>query len=178
MSAPRVLLLLVLAFAALTAAAQQPADDFRACETESGDIGIAACDRVIASGRYSGKELSEAYNNRGYELERQKKHERALADYNTSVGLDPNHTFAYNNRGNVRFTLGDVDGSIADYSAAIRLNPDYAIAYTNRGLSYEDKGDKARAIADFRAALGKPDKYGSTASAKTTARQRLRAMGQ
>ena len=164
-------LLLVLAFAALPAAAQQPADDFKACEEASGD-------RAIASGRYSGAKLSEVYNNRGYELERQKKHERALADYNTSIALDPNHTFAYNNRGNVRFTLGDIDGSIADYTAAIRLNADYAIAYTNRGLSYEDKRDTARAIADFRAALTKPDKYGSTASAKKTARERLNALGQ
>ena len=176
MSALRALLL-VLACAALPASAQQTADDFSACETASADAAIAACDRAIASGRYSGVKLSEVYNNRGYELERQKNHDRALADYNTSIALDPNHTFAYNNRGNVRFTLGDVDGSIADYTAAIRLNSDYAIAYTNRGLSYEDRGDKTRAIADFRAALTKPDKFGSTASAKAKARERLRALG-
>ena len=178
MSAARVLFLLVLAFAAAPATAQ-PADDFAACEKESGDVAIAACDRAIASGRYSGGKLSEVYNNRGYELERQKKHERALADYNTAIALDANHTYAYNNRGNVRYTLGDVDGSIADYTTAIRLSPDYAIAYTNRGLSYEDKGDKPRAIADFRAALSKPDgRYGTTANAKKTARERLAALGQ
>src|SRR5688572_21589584 len=78
MSTLRVLLL-VLAFAALPAAAQQPADDFSTCEEATGDAAVTACDRVIASGRYSGVKLSEVYNNRGYELERQKKHERALA---------------------------------------------------------------------------------------------------
>ena len=157
---------------------QQQTDDFVTCEKADGDVAIAACDRVIASGRYTGVKLSEVYNNRGYELERKKQLDRALGDYNTSIALNPNHTFAYNNRANVKFAKGDIDGSIADYCEAIRLNADYAIAYTNRGLSYEAKGDTPRAIADFRAALTKSDRFSSTASAKKTAQERLRALGQ
>ena len=40
--------------------------DFRACEKLPGKDGIAACDRAIASGKFSGRALSYLYSDRGF----------------------------------------------------------------------------------------------------------------
>jgi hypothetical protein len=40
--------------------------DFRACEKSSGDDGIAARDRAIASGKFTGRSLSYLYSDRGF----------------------------------------------------------------------------------------------------------------
>jgi len=162
----------------ISTAGSAAADDFKSCEVDSGDTAIAACDRAIASGLYSGVKLSEVYNNRGYELERKGQLDRAMADYNTSLSINANHSYAYLNRGNVRATRGDIDGAITDYSTAIRISPTFALAHVNRGRRYEQKGDRARAIADYRAALAMPHDHPSTAQAMNQARDRLKALGQ
>src|SRR3972149_5641274 len=42
--------------------------DFRACEKLTGKDGIAACDRAIASGKFTGRALSYLYSDRGFLL--------------------------------------------------------------------------------------------------------------
>ena len=76
-------------------------------------------------------------------------YDRAIADYNKALELDPKDATAYNNRGFTYDNKGDYDKAIADYDAAIRLNPEYARAYNNRGFTYDKKGDYDRAIADY-----------------------------
>src|SRR5215468_6224374 len=50
------------------AATRAAADDFETCARASGDQAIAACTRAINSGRYSGRELADLFNNRCAEL--------------------------------------------------------------------------------------------------------------
>ncbi|MFB0535167.1 MAG: tetratricopeptide repeat protein [Anaerolineae bacterium] len=77
-------------------------------------------------------------------------YDRAIADYDQTIRLQPNcDACAYNNRGNAYADKGDLDRAIADYDQAIQLQPDLAAAYNNRGTAYGQKGDYDRAIADF-----------------------------
>jgi len=46
------------------------AEDFIICRDATGDEAIAACDRAIASKKYSGADLSHLYDNRGVEYSR------------------------------------------------------------------------------------------------------------
>src|SRR6266403_339236 len=49
--------------------------------------------------------------------------DRAIADYNEAIRLDPKHARAFHHRGYAYSDKGDNDRAIADYNEAIRLNP-------------------------------------------------------
>jgi tetratricopeptide (TPR) repeat protein len=84
--------------------------------------------------------------------------DKAIADYEQALKLQPDYAKAYYNRGLAYYRKGDYDRAIADFTQALKLQPDYATAYYNRGNAYYSKGDTARAIADFDRALKlKPD---------------------
>jgi len=129
-------------------------DDATRCSREVG--AIAACTRAINSGA---GQPSINYNNRGFAYRRKGENDRAIADYNEALRLDPKYAIAYNNRGLAYSEKGENDRAIADYNEALRLDPKYAIAYNNRGLAYFRKGENDRAIADYNEALRLNPKY-------------------
>src|SRR5258706_6680480 len=92
-------------------------------ESPSPDQKIAACTAVIQAGRYTGKNLALVYNNRANGHLKKDEHDRAIADYDQAIKLDPNYALAYNNRGNVDFLKKNYDRAIADYDQAIRRDP-------------------------------------------------------
>jgi tetratricopeptide (TPR) repeat protein len=111
------------------------------------DLQIRGCSRYLEGG---GKEVDRAiaYNNRGNANYSKRDYDRAIADYDHAIRLDPKLVFAYVGRGEAYDSKGDYDRAIADYDQAIRLNPEFAVAYHNRGFAYKNKGDYNRAIAD------------------------------
>src|SRR5262249_31248867 len=113
------------------------------------DERIAACSEAIAGGRESGRNLAMAYCNRGYALTEKRELDRALADLEEAIKVDPTYACAYSNRGRVFTLRGDFDRAIQDYDEAIRRDPGFPIAYNNRGDAYLHKGDLDKAIADF-----------------------------
>jgi tetratricopeptide (TPR) repeat protein len=129
------------------------ADDRETCKTASGDAAIEACTKVIASKKYKKKKqkrtLSLLYTNRGVEYEIKKEYDKAIADQNEAIKIDPKNWAAYNNRGNTYAGKGDYDHAIADYDTAVKLNPKYAEAFYNRGLAKRKKGDATAADADI-----------------------------
>ncbi len=89
---------------------------------------------------------ADAYYNRGRSYYNKKDYDRAIAEYNQALRLDPNYVYAYNNRGLVYYNLKDYDRAIADYNQALKLDPHYTAAYNNRELAYKDKKDYAQAL--------------------------------
>ena len=98
--------------------------DFRACEKLTGKDGIAACDRAIASGKFSGHSLSYLYSDRGLLLMGIGLLGPALTDLDKAAGLDPTNFYAFWNRGAVYVALGDLEKARADFAQALDLNPD------------------------------------------------------
>ena len=134
------------------------ADDVADCTEGSGDTAIRGCSRIIKSGRLLGEPISKenlafAYYNRGIAYDDKGQYDRAIADYDTAIKLNPKDADFYFNRGTSYDDKGQFDRAIADYDTAIKLNPKYAIAYNNRGNAYNYKGQFDRAIADFDTAI-------------------------
>jgi len=118
------------------------------------DVQISGCTAVLQSdGGVSEGNRAVAYVNRGMGYAGKKDYDRAIADFNEAIRINPNFAIAYNNRGSAVQSKGDYDRAIADYSEAIRINPNYAVAYSNRGNLFEVRGRRNEAIADFRRAL-------------------------
>jgi tetratricopeptide (TPR) repeat protein len=81
--------------------------------------------------------------------------DKAIAEYNEAIELDPKYADAYLNRGNANYNKGQYDQAIDDYTKAIEINPGLADAYANRGLAYaQGKGQFDQAISDFNKAIG------------------------
>ncbi len=158
----RLLGILVFAATMLPAAGAnaQLAPQWGSC-TENLDLGerIEACTILIQSGRETSNNLAVAYNNRGNAYSAKGDLDRAIADFNQALGLDPNLATVYYNRGTAYDDKGDLDRAIADFNAAILLDPKFAVAYNNRGSAYNAKGDFDRAIADYSAAIRLDPKY-------------------
>ncbi len=64
---------------------------------------------------------------RGFVNAERKDYDKALADYNKAIELDPKFATAYYNRGFVDADKKDYDKALADYNKAIELDPKYAL---------------------------------------------------
>ena len=147
---------LVLALVIISGFLAQPvsADDRSVCDTmgvKAPDEAIAACTRLIASAK--GRTLAITYNNRAWAYIGKRDYDRAIADLNEAIRLDPRNSAAYNNRGWAYIDKRDYDRAIADLNEAIRLDPRNSEAYNNRGWAYNGKGEYDRAIADTSEAI-------------------------
>ena len=91
--------------------------------------------------------------NQGYTDTNAGDYDRAIADYNEAIRLDPKSAIAFSDRGVAYMRKGDLDRAFADYNEALRLNPTYGPAFSNRGVAYWKKGDNVRAFADYNEAI-------------------------
>lgn len=105
--------------------------------------------------------------------------DKALADLDRALQLDPRNALAHFNRGVAHENRGrrkpspaDLVEAVADYTRAIAQNRGLAQAYLRRAALVE-KTDPAKARADYQSVLGLPEVDGSV----QTAQQRLKALG-
>lgn len=149
----------------LAAAAHgQSTPDSERCASITGnpDLAIQHCTRAIESQKFSGEPLARLYFNRGVEWAAKGEFDRAIADYDAAIKLQPRSADTFFNRGNAWANKGDPDRAIADYDAAIKLDPKESAAYGGRAVEWAVKGDYTRAIADYDAAI-KLDPKGASA---------------
>jgi tetratricopeptide (TPR) repeat protein len=127
------------------------ADDRDACKTASGDAAIEACTRAIASKKFAKQKrvLSLLYTNRGVEYEIKKEFDKAIADHDQAIKIDPKNPAAYNNRGNAYVGKADWERAVVDFDMAIKLNPKYAEAFFNRGMAKRNRGDAEGSETDI-----------------------------
>ncbi len=70
--------------------------------------------------------------------------DRALADFDRAIALEPDNANYYDNRGNVWRDRGRFDRAVEDYDKAIELAPDFAFAFYNRSQAHYLAGRFAR----------------------------------
>jgi lipoprotein NlpI len=121
------------------------------------DADIASCDAVVQSVVLTTAQRATALDNRSNAYSEKGDLDRALADDDEAIRLDPMRATAFNSRGFVFQKKGDYDKAIVDFDTAVELNPRFGSALANRGRAYQAKGDLRRAVADFaRAVSGQP----------------------
>jgi lipoprotein NlpI len=123
----------------------KPANDFGDCDqTADADRTINGCTALLP-GVYFNRGIAHAYKG---------EYDKAIADFNRAIALNPNSQSAYITRGGSYYAKGEVDNAIADYNRAIELNPNYSPAYSSRGyVYYYVMHEVDKAIADFNRAV-------------------------
>ncbi len=117
------------------------------------DAAIEECNRLLAVGGGHTRQMARIYYYRGTTYLMKNRLDSALADFNTSISLDPNYPATYFSRGLLQSRLGDSQKAIEDYSRSLTLDSHYARALNNRGVIYKDRGQLDKALADFENAI-------------------------
>jgi tetratricopeptide (TPR) repeat protein len=94
-----------------------------------------------------------AYGRRGVAYGNNGDFDRAIADLNQAIRLNPDNARYFNRRGFAYTRKADHARAMADYNEAIRLDPKLALAFTNRGGTFATKGDVHRALSDYTEAI-------------------------
>ena len=94
-----------------------------------------------------------AYNLRGIAYEQLGQTDKALADYEKAIALDPSYDKTYNNRAIIFDKKGQTEEALADYDKAIALNPFFDKAHFNRALVFEKRGQLDKALVDYDKAI-------------------------
>ena len=125
------------------------ANDFRA-ESRFNEA-IQELDRAIAIDR----NFAEAYKIRAIlNLFGTPPHyDRAIADFNQFIRLEPNNPEAINWRGTAYYNQKNYTRAIADHTQAIQMDPANAYFYERRGIAYNAMNNSDRAIEDFTRAI-------------------------
>jgi tetratricopeptide (TPR) repeat protein len=91
-----------------------------------------------------------AYFDRARILMAQRQLDRARADIEAGLKIDPNNSEGYLARGNLWLTLERWREAIDDYSRSININSKSAMAFLNRGQAYLKLNDRNNALNDLR----------------------------
>jgi Flp pilus assembly protein TadD len=94
-----------------------------------------------------------AYSRRGNVYGRKGQFDKAIADYNKAIEINPKDAMAYNNRGVEYQNKGQYDRAVADYNKAIELNSKYAFPYYNIGCIYSLQNNLSKALKYLELAL-------------------------
>lgn len=79
--------------------------------------------------------------------------DKAIADYNQAIRINPNYAWAYAGRAETYRWLTQYDQAIADFNKATKLEPDFVWAIAHRGEMYRKMEENEKALADFNKAI-------------------------
>lgn len=120
----------------------------------SSRMAIDVCTDAIAEETLDQDDLAATYCNRGLLHMRSKRHQRALADFDRALIIDPALVHALINRGNLHMRTENFERSLEDYDAAIFYSQGRsALAFYNRSLLHERAGRMTEAREDLLRAI-------------------------
>lgn len=89
------------------------------------------------------------HNNRGLAWWQKHDLDRAIADFNEALRLDPKQSETLLNRALALKDKGEFEKAMADINAAIQIHPNDAGNYGTRGVIWLELGQLDKALADF-----------------------------
>ena len=110
--------------------------------------------------KYSDLERISALLNRSIILTELTEFERATADLNQALAIDPSSAELYINRAVLQMLQAEYQDAIQDFSLALEIAPLSPLALFNRALAYNYLGELELAIADlYSLQLEHPEQY-------------------
>ncbi|MEH2523593.1 tetratricopeptide repeat protein [Bradyrhizobium sp. AZCC 1620] len=139
-----------------------PAPCLAAALAQDHDRTVSTCGALIDNAKTEKADRIKALIARATAYERKDMIDRAIADYDGVLRLDPALADVHNARGELWRRKGDLPKAVADFAAAIKLNPDHVTARANhRALAQE-----AERQGVLKAVAGKPSFNCATARRK------------
>ncbi|NOJ40171.1 tetratricopeptide repeat protein [Bradyrhizobium australiense] len=139
-----------------------PAPCLAAGLAHDNDRTVHLCSVLIDNAKTEKTDRIKALIARATAYERKDMIDRAIADYDGVLRLDPAQADVHNARGELWRKKGDLPKAVADFAAAIKLNPDHVVARANhRALAQEAERQGA-----LKAVAGKPSFNCATARRK------------
>ena len=143
-----------------SATSVEPAKDLRvdpalclaAALAHDHDRTVSACGALIDNAKTEKADRIKALIARAAAYERKDMIDRAIADYDGVLRLDPAHADIHNARGELWRKKGDLPKAVADFAAAIKLNPDHVAARANHRALAQEAGAAGRVEGDRRQA--------------------------
>jgi tetratricopeptide (TPR) repeat protein len=145
-------------------------------DKEKFKAGEDACTRIINAGTVRDKALAAVYRARGSWHQKKGELDLALADYASSIKIEPKNVESYDYRADVYQQKGDYDRALSDYDRASKLDPAYAAAHYSRGMIFEKKKDLDKAREEYNATVKLPARDRIAQWAQDNARARLKAL--
>ena len=96
--------------------------------------------------------IPSVYSMRGLDYAVTGDRNRAMADLNNAIQLEPTLDIHYVARGLAHLLLNEPDPAIADFDSALQIRQGSAPALYGRGIAYAQQGDRTRATYDITAA--------------------------
>ena len=148
---------LILIGLAITPAVADPTlgNDLDTCRDRQSDakLRLDACEKMLAAGQLSGKDLGIALSVRGNALLTKRDNDKAIAAFSAALEADPDNAANLDARGIAYERKGQDDLAMADYNLALQKRSGYGAAYNNRGTIYLRRGALQSALDDFNAAV-------------------------
>jgi hypothetical protein len=117
------------------------------------DRAIPACTRILESPTTQRDFVIWATFNRAAAYERKGEIDRALADYDRVLALEPQYLLAHYGRGVAFLRKKELASAKAAFDNALALNPEFIEALYSRGIVNFDMNQLDKALADFDAAV-------------------------
>jgi tetratricopeptide (TPR) repeat protein len=137
-----------------------------------GQYDKAGADFSAAAG-LGGQAAAASLFNRALAYQAQNEFDRALADYDRVISLDPSQTAARNNKADIFIALRRYDAAAAELDAAIGLNPGDPDLFYNRALVREKLGNYPQAMEDYDRAAKLRSNFGQAYRNRGVLRLRL-----
>ena len=115
---------------------------------------IASCSIALEHSHLTDRDRMATFVNRGILYLAQRDLDRAAADFEAAIQLDPDSGEVFVDRGNMAFMRRSYENAISDYTRALELGLDKDhIAYFNRAMAQEHLRNFDGAKTDYKRAM-------------------------
>ncbi len=123
------------------------------CLSDDNGRRIDGCSALIDDPKVAPGQRSFAYGMRALAYSLRGVFDKALADYDKAIDLNPDYAVALNNRAWVFFKLGRSEDGAHDVERALQLSPGSPYALDTRAHIHQADGDADAAFADYERAM-------------------------